>query len=148
GEVTSPDRTPTEVAACSDSDPGPVGHHDALLGHLKPLGIADLLASSVNRPMLVVEAKVSQECMTESVETSVTPLAAMVLAMSSSSANPCSSVSTAESAASLQLASPEPWAATVAPRACTAPTTLRTSSADHGAVPASGPSRYSLTRSA
>src|ERR1022692_101453 len=98
-------------------------------------------AGAVNRSIVVVNPKPSTECRTDSVETTVTRLAASIRATSASIVNPCSSVSTAASAASRQLASPVACAATVAPRACTASPPRRTSCADQGAMPASGPSR-------
>ena len=78
--------------------------------------------------------------MTASVLTSVVPRPAISAATAASRSNPCSIESTPPSTASrAPLRRPE-WAATRAPRACTASVTRATSFAVHGDTFMSGPS--------
>jgi hypothetical protein len=92
----------------------------------------------------VVDPNVFQDSITASVATSAVPCAAMARARSASSRKPCSSASTPAATAARAPGSSELWAVTVAPRACTASTTRRTSAAVKGEVSRSGPSMYSI----
>ena len=108
GEVPGPNRPAAEIASRGDRHSGLYAILTLSSAISSRSVIADLLVSSVKRSIVVVAPKVSQECMTDSVETSVTPFAAIVAAMSASRANPCSRVSTPASAASLQFGQSRP----------------------------------------
>ena len=99
-------------------------------------------AGSANRGSVVVLANERHDSSTASVETSATPLAAIVRATSASSWKPCSSESTPASAPTRAPGSSPEWAVDLGARdACASSTTARTSPTVNGEVSRSGPSR-------